>query len=445
MAPVAEALGDERMSSERPLLQMAPMLDVSYEDYRQFMRILTRRAQLWTEMVVDNTLIYSQKEGRSLGGYLDFSESEHPIVCQLGGSDPVALAEASQIVERWGYDEINLNVGCPSDRVCCKGEFGASLMKRPEHVRDCIHAMSRRVQIPVTVKTRLGVDDLDSPGFTTSFVRTVAQGGCTHFIMHARKAWLSGLSPAQNRTVPPLQYDRVASLCHEFPNLSFSLNGGINTLEEVSGLLKVAPRNLLGIMMGRATCDNPCMLWDVDRHIYGETANPLKTPSRRAIVEAYCDYLEVAHPPDEAIAARAGTTHLAFKPILGLFAGCQGNRLFRRTLDTKMRDKSARSAGPAAILRSALDAIEEQNKSGDVLDALLAPAGPAEAFDASLLAIKPADAMDLCDRSTRGTARVHELVAGSAEASQLAGNPAVKQSRSGDVSQAVGERGFAGS
>lgn len=334
-------------------------------------------------MVVDNTLRFSQKEGRSLDGFLNFGPNEHPIVCQLGGSDPQSLAEAAQIVESWGYDEINLNVGCPSDRVCCKGEFGASLMTRPALVRDCVHAMSRVVQIPVTVKTRLGVDDLDSPEFTSDFVRTVAQGGCKHFVMHARKAWLKGLSPAQNRSVPPLHYDRVARLCHEFPDLSFSINGGILSLEHARGLLASGPQNLLGVMVGRAASSNPCMLWDVDRYMYGEASNPLGVaPTRRSVAEAYSQYLEEAHPPDEQAAARGGSTHLALKPVLGLLAGCSGNRAFRQFLEIAQKDRQLRCEGPAAVLRRALDAVDQH--SAGVLDEALRPSGEADLVDSEL-------------------------------------------------------------
>mmetsp|Transcript_43615 Transcript_43615/g.102839 ORF Transcript_43615/g.102839 Transcript_43615/m.102839 type:complete len:442 (+) Transcript_43615:75-1400(+) len=383
MSPVDDCSVSQDETKRRPLLQMAPMLDVSYEDYRQLMRILTKRAQLWTEMVVDSTLIYSQKEGRSLSCFLDFAPHEHPIVCQLGGSDPNSLAEAAQIVERWGYDEINLNVGCPSDRVCCRGEFGAVLMKRPELVRDCIHEMSRRVQIPVTVKTRLGVDDLDTPEFTSNFIKTVRAGGCRHFIMHARKAFLKGLSPAQNRSVPPLRYERVAQVCKEFPDLDFSLNGGVVTLEQAKGLLQQAPKNLLGVMMGRATMNNPCILWDVDRYIYGES-NPHSAPSRRTIVDEYCAYLEKAHPPDSEAAERAGVSHRAMKPILGLFTGLPGNKHFRNALDTRIRDKDMRTEGPAAILKGVLATLGSEL---GMLDSILPSAGAPEEHTAELLPV----------------------------------------------------------
>ncbi|CAE7359335.1 dusA, partial [Symbiodinium necroappetens] len=202
------------------------MMEVTYKDFRYFMRLLSRRAQLWTEMVVDDTILHNT-ETEKCDRFLRYNEAEHPIVCQLGGSDPSKLAQAAEIVQRYGYDEVNLNCGCPSSRVAGKGEFGCSLMKKKDVVREAIRAMSRAVQIPVTVKCRLGADEFDSPEFTRDFVRTVAQGGCKHFIIHARKAWLSGLSPAQNRTIPPLHYPRILDLCHQFPDLKFSINGGI--------------------------------------------------------------------------------------------------------------------------------------------------------------------------------------------------------------------------
>ncbi|CAE7756253.1 dusA, partial [Symbiodinium pilosum] len=221
------------------------MMEVTYRDFRYFMRLLSRKAQLWTEMVVDDTILHNT-ETEKCDRFLRYNEAEHPIVCQLGGSDPSKLAQAAEIVQRYGYDEVNLNCGCPSSRVAGKGEFGCSLMKKKELVRDAIHAMSRAVQIPVTVKCRLGADDFDSPEFTRDFVRTVAQGGCKHFIIHARKAWLNGLSPAQNRTIPPLHYPRILDLCSQFPDLKFSINGGIADIGHARALLGFPHQRLDG-------------------------------------------------------------------------------------------------------------------------------------------------------------------------------------------------------
>ena len=363
---------------ERPLLQIAPMMEVTYRDFRYFIRLLTRRTQLWTEMVVDDTVLHNLEPAKC-DRFLGFHEVEHPIVCQLGGSDPSKLAAAAEVAQRYGYDEVNLNVGCPSCRVANKGEFGCSLMKRKEVVRDAIHAMSRSVQIPVTVKCRLGVDDFDSQEFTRDFVRTVAQGGCKHFIIHARKAWLNGLSPAQNRTIPPLHYPRILDLCKEFPDLNFSINGGIADVGHARALLGFpnqrmegetddlyaaawdwetsqgscpVPSNLLGVMIGRGAMNTPCMLWDVDHTIYGgKKPEPV---TRRQLLEKYRLYLEETHEDGGSV----GSAHLALKPTLGMFAGLRGNKAFRNTADAVMRKKEG---GPAHVLEQAMKAVDEAN------------------------------------------------------------------------------------
>lgn len=363
-------------------MQIAPMMDVTYRDFRYFMRLLTRRAQLWTEMVVDDTVLHNL-ELVKCDRFLGFHAQEHPVVCQLGGSDPTKLAEVAQVVQRYGYDEVNLNVGCPSCRVS-QGEFGCSLMKKKDVVRDIVHAMSRSVQIPVTVKCRLGVDELDSPEFTRDFISTVAAGGCKHFIIHARKAWLKGLSPAQNRSLPPLQYNRVLDLCHHFPDLSFSLNGGIADAGQARALLGFPgdqrldgetqdlvarawgvesgeaqlslPPNLLGVMIGRGAMNTPMMLWDVDSVIYGD---PRPAPmTRRRILDEYRAYLEEMHPPGDA-SRSVGCLHLATKPTLGLFAGMPGNKVFRGTVDKLTRSKESREQGPAHVLEDAMKHLDE--------------------------------------------------------------------------------------
>eukprot|EP00928_Gymnodinium_smaydae_P003930 TRINITY_DN11385_c0_g1_i1.p1 TRINITY_DN11385_c0_g1~~TRINITY_DN11385_c0_g1_i1.p1 ORF type:complete len:471 (+),score=72.93 TRINITY_DN11385_c0_g1_i1:67-1479(+) len=382
----------------RPLLQIAPMMDVTYRDFRYFMRLLTRRTQLWTEMVVDDTIL-NNLEPEKCDKFLGYDASEHPIVCQLGGSDPDKLTEVAKVVERYGYDEVNLNVGCPSSRVATKGEFGCSLMKKKERVRDVIHAMSRAVQIPVTVKCRLGVDEFDSPEFTKEFVRTVAQGGCKHFQIHARKAWLKGLSPAQNRSIPPLHYPRVLELCREFPDLQFSLNGGVNDIGHARALLgfpggplqgesadlindawgltaagldglDAIPSNFQGVMIGRGAMNTPAMLWDVDCTIYGEPRDPdRKVVTRRSLLEAYQEYLrdQYAEGEDRAV----GVVHMATKPTLGLFAGLRGNKAYRVSMDVLMRDKAKRQLGPAHVLAEAMQKLEEANPG--LLDEPLAP------------------------------------------------------------------------
>jgi len=391
-----EMAGAERRFEGRHLLQIAPMMEVTYKDFRYFMRLLSRRAQLWTEMVVDDTILHNT-ETEKCDRFLRYNEAEHPIVCQLGGSDPTKLAQAAEIVQRYGYDEVNLNCGCPSSRVAGKGEFGCSLMKKKDVVREAIRAMSRAVQIPVTVKCRLGADEFDSPEFTRDFVRTVAQGGCKHFIIHARKAWLSGLSPAQNRTIPPLHYPRILDLCHQFPDLKFSINGGITDVGHARALLgfphqrldgeteelystawgwpgsdvfcgsaepcPAVPPNLEGVMIGRGAMNSPCMLWDVDHSLYGEERR--KPMTRRELLDGYREYLQDAHTDGTSV----GSIHLALKPTLGILAGIRGNKAYRATADKTMRRKDVAEMGPAYVLEAAIQAVDEANPG--VLDEAL--------------------------------------------------------------------------
>ncbi|KAL8439080.1 hypothetical protein Efla_007767 [Eimeria flavescens] len=358
-----------------PLLAVAPMIAVTNTHFRQFIRLLTRHATLYTEMVVDSTILHNTHQ---IEEHLGFAESEHPIVCQLGGSRPDSVAEAASWVERAGFDEVNLNVGCPSCRVVEKGCFGAALMKKPESVRDIVFQMRRRVQIPVTVKCRLGVDDLDSSDFTRQFVQTVAQGGCEHFIVHARKAWLQGVDPKKNRSVPPLLYGRVFELASCFPNLNFSLNGGVATLAQADLLLRGRWREaqaasggeadaaaasfetenesarLFGVMIGRAAMNDPCCLAQADTLIYGAKANPESAQSRRNLLSAYVDYLEKY----EETSAKTKSPFLLLKPVLGVLNGMPGQRHFRNTLDTKTRG-SARSETAAEALLQAMDSVDE--------------------------------------------------------------------------------------
>jgi len=347
------------MCPHEPLIQIAPMLDVTDRHFRAFVRLLTRHAQLFTEMVVDNTILYNPA---NLEPYLGFNENEHPIVCQLGGSDPAALASAARFVEDFGYDEININVGCPSSRVAGKGCFGAALMKRPDVVSQAVQSIRREVSLPITVKMRLGVDEHDSPSFTRSFVETVAAGGCRHFIVHARKAWLKGLSPAKNRSVPPLQYDRVYRLCSEFPDLDFSINGGVSSVNDAMQLLNGTGyecddspprRRLKGVMIGRAAMNTPSILASIDTVVYGVHSNPDTAESRRTLAEGYIDYL---NDLDSSVYCNKSPFQF-LKPVVGLLSGQKGNRLFRSNLDTLLRDKSMKS--PGSILRRCLDIIDE--------------------------------------------------------------------------------------
>lgn len=290
---------------------VAPMLDWTDRHYRVFARQLSRHALLYTEMVTTGAIIHGK------GDYLAFSEAEHPLALQLGGSNPADLAHCARLAEQRGYDEVNINVGCPSDRVQ-NGRFGACLMAEPQLVADCVKAMQDAVSIPVTVKSRIGIDDMDSYPFLVDFVSTISEAGCDTFIVHARKAWLSGLSPKENREIPPLDYPRVYQLKKDFPNLHIGINGGIKTLDEMQGHLE----HVDSVMVGREAYQNPYLLAEVDAALYGmDTA----MPSRRAVVEAMFPYIETE------LAAGARLNHIS-RHMLGLFNGQTGGRRWRRYL-----------------------------------------------------------------------------------------------------------------
>ena len=333
------------------------------------MRLLTKRAQIWSEMVVDQILVHNADNVKVLDEHLEFSPMEEPMVLQLGGSDPAKLAMATKIAYDYGYrEEINLNAGCPSCRVAGKGEFGAALMKKPSIIQQCLQAMASAAPVPISLKTRLGVDNLDSREFFDSFVDTILStplpsSANFSLTVHARKAWLNGLSPAQNRSIPPLDYERAFSVCGSKPGLSrWYLNGGIGTLEEARDLLSKGPSNLEGIMMGRAAMNTPCEFATVDTYMYNEDVNPLSAMSRRTLLESYADYLHDKYPVDLELAP--GKIFTALKPTLSVFHGHRGNRQWRVTLDHLCRDTKLRSEiGPSGILIEALKSVEE-----DVLD-----------------------------------------------------------------------------
>ena len=245
-------------------LSVAPMMDCTDRYCRYFHRSLTRRALLYTEMVVARTIIEANKRG-DLSKYLAFDPFEKPLALQLGGSDPQELAEAAKIAMQYDYDEINLNVGCPSDRVQA-GRFGVCLMKEPDLVAQCMEAIGKSVNVPLSVKTRIGVDEHDNEEFLIRFIDTVSKAGISNFILHARKAWLKGLNPAQNRSIPPLDYNRVYAMKTRFPNLKIEVNGGIKELEECQSQLD----KLDGVMLGRAAYENPWILSKVDSIIFGD-------------------------------------------------------------------------------------------------------------------------------------------------------------------------------
>ena len=278
---------------------------------RYLMRLLSRRARLYTEMIPIGALLHGDAERA-----LRFDRDEHPVAIQLGGSDPAGLARGARLAERTGYDEINLNVGCPSPRVR-KGCFGAALMARPILVAECVAAMRDAVSIPVTVKTRIGIDDLDSYARFRDFAGTMAGAGCSALIVHARKAWLNGLSPRQNREVPPLRHDRVFRLKREMPEFEIVLNGGLTTVEDAQIALR---RGVDGVMLGRAAWHDLWLLAGVDRELFGNTDPP---PERSEIVRHYLTY-----------AGRQKDTRLGelVRPLLGLCRGVPGARRWRHTL-----------------------------------------------------------------------------------------------------------------
>jgi len=315
-------------------LSVAPMLDWTDRHCRYFHRQLTRRTLLYTEMITTGALIFGDAEQ-----HLQFNVSEHPLALQLGGSDPEALARCSKLAEAHGYDEINLNVGCPSDRVQ-NGAFGACLMANPQLVADCMMAMLDSVSLPVTIKHRIGIDEMESYDELAHFVGTVATSGCRIFIIHARKAWLQGLNPKQNREIPPLQYERVYRLKHEFSDLEIIINGGIETLDQAEMHLA----RVDGVMIGRAAYHNPWLLADADRRLFG-AENPVS--ARAEVVEAMIPYLE-AHLREPGGKVSHVTRHM-----LGLFNGQPGARKWRRSLS----ENAARRDATAGVLAEALQLV----------------------------------------------------------------------------------------
>lgn len=290
---------------------VAPMLDWTDRHCRYFYRTMSKHAVLYTEMVTTGAIIHGK------GDFLKFNEAEQPVALQLGGSDPVALAKCAQLAESRGYDEVNLNVGCPSDRVQ-NGMFGACLMAKPELVAECVAAMKAVTTIPITVKSRIGIDDLDSFEFLLNFITKVKAAGCETFIIHARKAWLTGLSPKENRDIPPLDYPRVYRIKAMFPELEIIINGGIKTFEECDEHLK----HVDGVMLGREIYHNPYMMADVDQQIYGDACEKI---TRSQVVEKMADYIS-SHE------AESGRAWHALRHMMGLYSGLPGAKIFRRFL-----------------------------------------------------------------------------------------------------------------
>lgn len=318
---------------------VAPMMDWTDRHCRAFHRQLTRHALLYTEMVTAPAIMHGDRE-RLLGK----SGIEHPVALQLGGSDPGALAEAAVVGEGFGYDEINLNVGCPSDRVQ-EGRFGACLMAEPELVAQCVNAMQRQVRVPVTVKCRIGIDDQDSEADLNRFIDMVADAGCTTFIVHARKAWLKGLSPKENREVPPLDYARVYRLKDRRPDLTIVINGGIVDLDAAAKQLE----HVDGVMVGRAAYQEPYILAEVDRRFFDADAP----------VSSRLDAIEGVIPHIERHLASGGRLNNVVRHMLGLYHGQPRARVFRRHLS----ENATREGATLETLREAVSLVEPARRS----------------------------------------------------------------------------------
>ena len=302
---------------------------------RYFLRLFSRHARLYTEMVTTGALLHGDVDH-----HLRFDAAEHPVALQLGGSEPEALAQSAKLGADYGYDEINLNCGCPSPRVQ-RGAFGACLMQEPALVAESVAAMRAAVEIPVTVKCRIGVDDSEDYAFLADFARAVSDAGCQTLIVHARKAWLNGLSPKQNREVPPLRYELVHRLKAEFPHMSIVINGGLRSLEEAQDQLAQVD----GVMIGREAYENPAMLAQVDSLIFGDDAPPI---TRAQALRAFLPYVERER------AAGTPLPHIT-RHIHGIYRGEPGGKLFRRHLSTQGRRPGA---GPE-VIEEALALVEQ--------------------------------------------------------------------------------------
>ena len=318
----------ERSATHR--VCVAPMMDYTDRHFRWFIRLMSRHTWLYTEMLTTGALLRGDAQR-----FLEFDMHERPLALQLGGSEPQELAACARLAVEHGYDEVNLNVGCPSDRVQA-ARFGACLMKEPEQVAECVAAMRAACAVPVTVKTRLGVDELDSYEHLCNFVRVVAAAGCELFIIHARKAWLNGLSPRQNREVPPLRYEVAAELKRDFPTLQVVVNGGIQTLAAMQQHLIAFD----GVMIGREALANPYLFADVDRRFF-DAAAPVR--SREQLLQ---DWL----PHVQAELARGVPLARILRHALGLFQGCPGARRWRRQLS----EAGARPGAGVEVLHTAL-------------------------------------------------------------------------------------------
>ena len=339
------------------------MLAVTDADFMVFARLLTAHTQLWTEMVVDSSIIFSKRDGR-LDQVLLPCPVPGPVVCQLGGCSPELLSKAADVVVNLGYNqELNLNCGCPSPLVAGKREFGAALMLKPTVVWSCLTSMKAAVgaDVRVSLKTRLGVDNHDSEEFFQQFLTAaVPQGPSYSVVVHARKAFLNGLSPEQNRKIPPLNYDRAIRVLGS-TDRPWALNGGVTSLDAVRSILTVGHKGLQGVMVGRAVTADPCGLLGVaDTKIFGERSNPETAYSRRTILMAYAEYLHDRYPPlpevnDHTKSKRQRVPSSTVKPVIHLFTGMDECRKWRQTIESLTRT----AACPADVIMGAMEAMEE--------------------------------------------------------------------------------------
>ncbi len=314
-------------------VSVAPMMGWTDRHDRYFLRLISPHALLYTVMITTGALIHGKKLS-----ILEYNDQEHPIALQLGGSSPDELAKCAKIAEKYKYDEVNLNCGCPSERVQ-NGRFGACLMAEPDLVADCVDAMKQATpDLPITVKTRIGIDDQDSYEFLTSFIGKVAAKGCDTFVIHARKAWLNGLSPAQNRDIPPLQYETVFRLKRDFPELTIILNGGLKTIEDIK---KYMP-NVDGVMIGREAYTNPYFMADIEKEIF----NTQHVPTRHEIIEQLIPYID--HSLSKGVPLKDITRH-----ILGVYQGLPGARRWRQILS----QEAYKPAANTNVVRQALQQV----------------------------------------------------------------------------------------
>lgn len=312
----------------------APMMDWSDRHCRYFWRLMSQKTLVYTEMVTTGALLHGDQER-----HLAFHPAEHPIALQLGGSDPRELAQCAHLAQDWGYDEVNLNCGCPSDRVQ-NNRIGACLMQEPERVAECLATMKAATDLPVTVKHRIGVDDMDTDADLTHFVGKLYESGCRTFIVHARKAWLQGLSPKENRTVPPLDYHRVKQLKRDYPDCEIVINGGVTGLDQAESLLQ----DLDGVMLGREVYTNPYLLAQVDQRLFGSER---PAPSRDQVLEAFMEYIGTQLA--QGLSLKYMTRH-----ILGLYQGQPGSRQFRRIIS----ERAHRPGAGLEVLEAAHEAMQ---------------------------------------------------------------------------------------